>query len=1084
MNGLITWWARNSVAANLMMLVIIVAGVITYNKLGREVFPSAKMNMVSVSVAWPGADPQQVEDQILLRIEEAVQDVDNLKDISATAGEGFANLTISMNEGANFTEFLTEIKNRVDGISTLPRDAFPPVVRRFNFNNDIIYVTIAGNLDERSMAKLGRRLRDEVAALPDGSPLVNLYGARREEVSIEVSEEALRRYGLTFGDVANAIRGSSINLSSGTVRTETGNIQLATRNLADNEEEFSRIVVRQNLDGSVVRVRDVATVIDGFVDDNAIDSLDGKKSLLIGVQQPENVNVVRMSKAVRDWLEERQETLPEGVTMSLWFDFSEAYTERMELVSSNALLGLAMVVVVLLLFLRLEVALWVAVGIAVSFIGSVIFMPMVGVTLNMLSLFGLLLVIGIVVDDALIVGESIHRQVERGRVGLDAATVGTQIVLKPVFFAVLTTMMMFLPWIFLSGGVSDFTKHITWTIIFALSFSLIESFFILPSHLAHMKPINRDNGFYRLQQKIADSLIWVAKSLYRPFISMAIKARYITATIFVMAFAISISLFQQGWIKFNFMPEVEGTFLSLTITPREGTPFSRNEQIYQIVTQASDELRADLEEEYGKELIESAWVSADDNNVQAWLTVIDGNYREISMEQIADRLREKIGDIPDAESITVNYTINSGNADLAFGIEGNDLDELRLASEEIKAYLRSVNGTYDVRDSLQSANEEIQVNLKPGAERFGITLAQAANQVRQAYYGEEVQRLPRDGDDVRVMVRYPKETRESLDSLQSFRIRTADGREIPLAAVVEITYAPSYSRINRFNRKLSTTITANLREGVESGPITKDFYNDFVPQFNQRHPNVQIENRGDNKAQAEFMQEFMILLLAALGGMYVLLAIGFNSYWQPILIMTAIIFALMGAIFGHLIVGIPFALFSIFGWTAAAGVAINDNLVLIDYVNRLRREGVGAFAALVEAGTTRFRPILLTSVTTFVGLMPILLEDSINAKFLSPMVVALAFGVFFALFVSLIFVPALYAIGVDIARFFRGLWTGEKQPAFSHGASESGVMVDIEALVAEQQGDDDEGRDSEPPQDYGVEKHEFIKRMPAKPLGK
>ncbi len=1084
MNGLITWWARNSVAANLMMLVIIIAGAITFNTLGREVFPAAKINTVTVTVAWPGADPQQVQEQIVFRIEEAVQDVDNLKDIAATAGEGFASLSIDMDEGANFTDFLTEIKSRIDGISTMPRDSFPPVVRRQSSSGDIIYITVSGTLEEREMAKLGRQLRDEIAALPGGSPLVNLMGARREEVSIEVSEEALRRYGLTFGDVANAIRGSSINLSSGTVRTETGNIQLATRNLADTEEEFARIVVRQNLDGSVVRVKDVATVIDGFVDDKSIDALDGKKSLLIAVQQPENVNVVKMSLAVRNWMAEREETLPEGVSLGLWFDFSTIYTERMELVSSNALLGLALVIIVLLLFLRIEVALWVAVGIAVSFIGSVIFMPMVGVTLNMLSLFGLLLVIGIVVDDALIVGESIHRQVERGRVGLDAATVGTQIVLKPVFFAVLTTMMMFLPWIFLSGGVSDFTKHITWTIIFALSFSLIESFFILPSHLAHMKPINRENGFYRLQQKIADSLIWLAENIYRPFVAKAIKARYITAAIFIMAFAISVSLYQQGWVKRSFMPEVEGNFLALSITPREGTPFSRNEQIYQIVTQASDKLRAELEGEYGKEIIESAWISASERNIQAFITVIDGNYRDITMEQIADRLREKIGDIPDAEAITVNYNINSRGANLAFGIEGTNLDELREAAEEIKTYLRSVNGTYDVRDSLQSANEEIQVNLKPGAERFGITLAQAANQVRQAYYGEEVQRLPRDGDDVRVMVRYPKGTRESLDSLQNFRIRTADGREIPLAAVVDITYAPSYSRINRFNRKLSTTITANLREGIEDAPITKDFYSDFVPLFKQRHPNVQIENRGNNKAQAEFFQEFAILLLAALGGMYVLLAIGFGSYWQPILIMTAIIFAFMGALFGHLLVGVPFGLFSIFGWTAAAGVAINDNLVLIDYVNRLRRQGVGAFAALVEAGTTRFRPILLTSVTTFVGLVPILMEDSINAQFLAPMIVALAFGVFFALFVSLIFVPALYVIGVDIARFFRGLWTGEKQPAFSEGASEDGLMIDIETLIAEQQDGRDEHQNAPHGQEYATEKTAFIKRLPRKPLGR
>ena len=1047
MKALLAWWAKNSVAANLLMLMIIVAGAISFGKLGREVFPAAKINAVAITVVWPGADPQQVEEQVILRIEEAVQSVDNLKEMSASAREGVASLQIFMREGADFTEFLTEVKNRVDGISTLPRDSFPPVVRRLSFANEIIYVTISGDIDERQLAAIGRQLRDEVAALPDGSPLVNLYGARREEVSIEVSEEALRRYRLTFSDVANAIRGSSINLSSGVVRTENGNIQLATRNLADTEEEFSRIIIRQNLDGSVITVADVATVIDGFVDDNSIDTLDGKKSLLIAVQQPENVNVVTMSKAVRDWMDERQESLPSGVSMSLWFDFSEAYTERMELVSSNAILGLGLVILVLLLFLRIEVAFWVAAGIAVSFIGAFIFMPMVGVTLNMLSLFGLLLVIGIVVDDALIVGESIHRQVERGRTGLSAATIGTQIVLKPVVFAVLTTMIMFLPWIFLSGGVSSFTKHITWTIIFALTFSLIESFLILPSHLAHLKPVSQTNILNRLQQTIANSLIWVAENIYRPLVSLAIKARYYTIAIFISAFALSIALFTQGWVQFNFMPRVEGSFLGLSITPREGTPFSRTKQIYELANSAAEELRAELTQEEGKDIIESVWTSADDQQVRAWVTVIDGNYRDITMKEISERLREKIGDIPDAADISINYTIsNFGGSDLAFGIEAKDLEELRLAAADIKTYLQSIDGLYDVRDGLQTANEEIQVTLKPGAERFGITLAEAAQQVRQAYYGEEVQRLPRNGDDIRVMVRYPKKTRESLDSLQSFRIRTRDGREIPLAAVVDIHYAPTYNNINRFNRHRSTTIVARTKEGVDRGQVMKDFKEKFVPAFNQRHPGVEIQDQGDDKAQAEFMSEFFVLLLAALGGMYVLLAIGFNSYAQPFLIMTAIIFALMGAIFGHFIVGIPFALFSIFGWTAAGGVAVNDNLVLIDYVNRLRQQGVGAYAALVEAGTTRFRPILLTSVTTFVGLVPILMEKSINAQFLAPMVVSLAFGVLFALFVSLFFVPALYAAGVDFARFAHNLWTGDKLPPFSHGASEDGVMVDIDEM--------------------------------------
>jgi multidrug efflux pump subunit AcrB len=1034
-NGLIAWWARNSVAANLLMVAIIITGVLSYLRLEREVFPSANFNGATVSVAWPGASPLEIEEQIILRIEEAITDIDGVNHTDSTAREGLATVNIEGIDSIDTTSFLNDIKNRIDGISTLPQDAFPPVVSQWRNDGGAVYMALYGDLTERELNRLARELRDEVAQIPNGSPLVDLWGSIKEEVSIEVSETALRRYGLTFDDVANAIRGSSLNIAAGQVRTKTGSIQVAARALADTREEFERIVVSQQPDGSVLRVRDLATVIDGFEDRKTKREMNGVPSITISVNAPETLNIVTLSAAVNEWMAEKNEELEGTAQLLIWFDTADLYFARMELVSSNAVIGLVLVMIVLLLFLRPAVAVWVTVGIAVSFAGAFIFMPMTGVSLNMLSLFAFLLVIGVVVDDAIIVGESIHNETEEKGGGLDAATLGSQLVAKPVFFAVLTTMIAFLPWLFMSGGTSQFTKHITLTIVFALTFSLIESFFILPSHLAHMKPQNKNGVYYRLQRVFAEGLTNFADRIYRPIIKMALRFRYFTVAGFIVAFAVAASLLAQGWISFKFMPEVQGTFISMTVRLPEGAPYSRSLQIFDEVEAAAARLKANKGQVKGEDFVKSVYIRAEEGRIVSYVTIIEAEKRRESTQDVAEQFRAELSEIPDAEEINVTYTINNSGPDFSFGIESDDLEELRLATLDIQNYLRTLPGVYDVRNNLQSATPELQISLKPGAERFGFTLAEVSRQVRQAFYGEEVQRLPRKGQDVRVMVRYPASDRESLTTIESMRIRTRDGREVPLSAVADANFAPSFKRIERRDRHRSARITAELKDSVDRAATMKIFNQEFVPEWKRRHAGVNLAARGDAEAQAEFMGEFFSLYAVAFFAMYMLLAIAFGSYWQPLLIMSAIPFGFMGAAFGHFIFGLDFALFSFFGVGAAAGVVINDNLVLIDYVNRLRAEGEGAFAALVKAGVGRFRPILLTSITTFIGLMPIMFERSTDAQFLMPMVVALAWGVFFATFVTLVFVPAMYAVGADIARFYRWAWTGEKQPKIGEGAS-------------------------------------------------
>jgi multidrug efflux pump subunit AcrB len=685
------------------------------------------------------------------------------------------------------------------------------------------------------------------------------------------------------------------------------------------------------------------------------------------------------------------------------------------------------------------VALWVAAGIGVSFVGTFIFLPMVGISLNMFSLFGLLLVIGIVVDDALVVGESINRQVEIGRKGLDAAIIGTQIVLKPVIFAVLTTMLAFSPFLFIGGMFKTFLASIAWTVILALTFSLIESFLILPSHLAHMEPPKK-TGLLRFQQRFADGLLWFADRFYRPMAQLAIQMRLLTITIFLGFFALATSLVVQGWVPMSFEPDIENDFVQMNVSMQEGTSWARTQQVYAQIEAANAELDRVLEEKTGKDVFLSAQLWAWTGGINGFNVFASGDERGMTMAEISDIYRDIIGPIPDAQEISLSSSFGGSGNRFMVAIETNDLDQAALAANEIKEYLRSVPILYDVRDNLQAPLDELRLKLRPGAERFGVTVQDVSRQLRQAYYGEEVQRLPREGQDVRVMVRYPEQTRQNLEALYSeFRIRTADGREIPVSSVVEFETGPAVRYIRRTDRKRSVMIMARIREGADAGPLRGEFFGQIVPQILAKYPDVDIVRRGQDQAQSEFFSNFFVGMTAALLGMYMLLAIAFGSYFQPLLIMSAIPFGFMGAVFGHLIFGVSFSVFSFFGITAAAGVVVNDNLVLVDYVNRLRAEGAGAVAALVEAGTVRFRPIILTSVTTFVGLLPILLENSIDAEFLKPVVVSLAFGVFFALFVTLFFVPAMYAAGADVTRFAKGIWTGERQPRLGDGASKDGI---------------------------------------------
>ncbi len=1049
MNGIIKWWAQNKVAANLLMIAILIAGLVGYVRIERELDPYVEFPGARVSVLWLGASPQDIEDQIVVRMEEAVSRVKGIDKMWSVASESVGSLIVIGDQDLNSADFLQEVKREIDSITTFPIAAEEPQLRLFANNSELMRVAVSGDVDERVLSRLAEEVRREIALIP-GVPQVELFGTRDEEVSIEVTEESLRRYGLSFSDVTQAIRGTSINISSGNIRTKLGDMQLRTRQRADNRDDFNKIIIRQTPDGAAIRVSDVANVKDGFSQVNILATMNGERAVLVNVMSGPKMDVVKIAKGVNAYIEKKRDQLPEGVSLTLWNDSSIAYNSRIHTIASNFFSGLILVLITLMLFLRPAIALWVAAGIATAFAGGLALLPLLGVSFNMISTFAFLLVIGVIVDDAIIVGEAIHRKTEEGEQGLDAVVSGTQMVLKPVIFAVLTTMIFFAPWMYLSGATKEFTKAISLVVILALFFSLVESLLILPSHLSHLKPYNPNTRLARFQAKIADSILWFAHHVYRPMMKFAVRRRYLTASLFIATAIMSVGLMTTGIMKFTFMPETESDQINIDVTLPQGTPYARSMEVLAQIQAAEKALEEEVSEG-GKTLVENWYTRARENNVLALVKLVPPETRALSAKDTAARLRELIGAVPDAEKITVEYLQNNNGPPLEFVLNSTDMDALTKAADELMARLRSYDGVYNVVNDSQSATDEVQFNLKPGAETLGITITDVARQVRQGFFGDEVQRLPRDGKDVRVFVRYPRSDRESLDFLKKMRIRASDGREVPLYSVAEMHFAPGISQILRRERQRAIIVSAEV-VNERIGEIQKDMKENFFVDFDADNPKVHRGNIGRAQGQAEFMKELITLSLIAFGVAYILVAIAFRSYAQPLLILLAAIpFCFMGAVLGHLVLGQSMNLFSLLGFMAAAGVAVNDNLVLVDYVNRLREKGVGGARALVEAGTERFRPIILTSLTTFVGLLPLLMAKSIQAQVLIPVAIGLSYGVLFALFVTLFFVPALYAIGADIRRFFVWLITGVQQPKFGTSLEElTDEDVDhLEVLPAE-----------------------------------
>lgn len=1026
MTGIIAWFVRNPIAANLIMVLIIVGGLTGIPALEKQFFPDFEMNTVSVTLPYLGAGPTEVEEQICVRIEEAVHDLNGVKEIRSIAREGSGTVYIEAESGYDMQRLTAEVKTRVDAITTFPAEAERPIVTELAHRHHMVTVTVAGDIGEENLKVLSESLRDELASLPHVS-VVEINSPRPYEVSVEVSEYTLRRYGLRFDDVVNAIRASSLNLPAGSIKAESGDIRLQTRGQAYQRADFENIVLVSKRDGTRVLLGDVATIVDGFADLDVRSRFNDKPSHDLQIYVTSRPNVLKTSETVHKWAEQVQSRLPEGVEVAVWRDQSEPFGSRVETLVKNGIGGLILVFLLLMLFLRPLLAMWVCVGIAVAFLGTFFILPWTGIRLHMISLFSFLLILGIVVDDAIIVGESIHTRQTSGQLGDKGAILGAHGVVKPVMFAVISTMIFFVPMWLMPGDMAEVAKSIPTVVVLALTFSLIECLLILPAHLAHMRSVKPHGPplaakLERLRERCADSMVNFAANTYRPFLERCLHNNYLTLSVFLVILLLSLSIFAGGWIKAGFFPVIRADWVVAKIELQEGSAFQstldRLHQVEDAAVVVKEELNAIPEYNHAGPAIGhiNSWGMT--NEINVWMEVAD---TEIDIEEVSRRWREEIGDLGEVEDFTMDFTIRETGKPIRIVLASPSVEDLEEVSRELREALLTYPGVYNVNDSLQAPREEIELELKPAAENLGITRAELARQVRRAFYGAEAQRIPRTREDVKVMVRYPERERISVDNLNEMRIRTPDGREVPFETVAEVRFVPGYQTIERLHRKRTLEVTAEVVSGKASPrAIVDEILRTRLPTWKGQYPGLSMALDGELQEEQEFNAALIKYMALSMLIIYGLMAIPFRSYWQPVLILTAVPFGIMGAIFGHLIMGREISMFSTLGVFACAGVVVNDNLVLIDRINQLRAQGHSVIESLLQGGQDRFRPIILTSLTTFIGLLPIMSETSVQAQFLIPMVISLSFGVLFATGVTLVLVPALYLAGEQFQdRFLR-----------------------------------------------------------------
>ena len=1030
--GPLAWMAQNAVAANLLMWMLLVGGFVMISQLKQEVFPEIDLDTISVTIAYPGASPSEVESGAVLAIEEAVRGVDGVKEVHAVANEGSASVNAELLLGAAPDEVLNDIKSAVDRITSFPADAERPVISLLNNRRAVVSVVIAGELGEETLKRLAERVREDLLSR-EGITVAEISGVREPEISIEVSQENLRRYGLTLERVSASVRAASVDLPAGGIKTDRGEVLLRTSERRDLGSEFADIVVLGQPDGALLKLGDLATIEDDFKEVDRALKYEGKPAVLVTVYRVGEQTPIEVSDEVQRYLEEEREGFAPGVQVALWDDQSEIYRDRIDLLLRNAAAGLVLVLLVLGLFLEIRLAFWVTLGIPISFLGAILFMPALDVSLNMISLFAFILTLGIVVDDAIVVGEAVFKHRQDGKAPLEAAISGVREVAVPVTFSVLTTVLAFSPLFFVPGTFGKFFIVLPLIIIPILLLSLVESLLILPSHLAHNGPPSQRGllgKVNRAQGRFSAAMERAIDRHYRPLVRACIAWRYATIATGLAVLIVTVGAVGGGVIKFVFFPKVEGD----VITARVELPFGASaEQTERALERVSEGLAEAFEAHGGREqlgrgtLMElgsmgqrrgaSSGAPTEGSHVaNARVFLMPADERDVGTSEFTETWREAVGTIPGVESLVFEFNTGPGSGKpIDVELSHPQMDVLQRAATDLAGRLEAYDGVSDINDGFALGKEQLDFRLKSAARSLGITQVEMARQVRDAFYGSEAARQQRGRDELRVYVRRPESERRSEYALETLLLRTPQGGEVPLAQAAEIKRGRAYTSISRKNGRRLVNVTAEVDTKVTTAnELNASLKAQVLGQIEADYPGVTWRMGGEQSDQAESLGALGVGGALALLAMFGLMAIPFRSYVQPLIVMSAIPFGVVGAVLGHIVMGYDISFVSVLGIVALSGVVVNDSLVLVDAINEYRREGMDLKDAVVQGGVRRFRPILLTTLTTFFGLMPMMLERSPQARFLIPMAISLGFGILFVTVITLILVPVLYMLIADV----------------------------------------------------------------------
>ncbi|WP_297817809.1 efflux RND transporter permease subunit [uncultured Paraglaciecola sp.] len=1021
--GLIAFFANNSVAANLMMMFIIIMGLWSYKTIQRQMFPNFEINYINVSAVYRGASPQEIEQSIIIKMEEALKDITEIKESTSRVRRGSGSISLEIDPGKDLSEVLDKVKARIDSIANFPADMEPPNISQIEFQQDVIAMALVGDLPINELKPLAKQIEDELRALQNVS-LVELE-APDDEIAIEINPETLRKYNLSIADVTQAIRRFSTDISAGQLRTDSGIVAVRVENQLYSGDEFRKIPVKIGKNGSKVLLEDVADIKDGFTEGERYFKYSGVNAMSLDVKATKDQSTVPIAESVQSYVEARNKTLPQGLELKILVDMTFYLNSRLDMMLKNLFQGALLVALMLTIFLRFRLAFWVMLGLPVCFLGAIMMMPVFGVTINVLSLFAFIMVLGIVVDDAIVIGEAAYTEIEEKGGGVESVVRGAKKVATPATFGVLTTIAVFTPTLFASGPQAAFFTNISIIVILCLVFSLIESKWILPAHLAHMKftPIKETSWRARFNKRF----FGFVNGPYKNFITRCIEWRWFVFATFIAILVLSTGLIQGDYVRTVLTPKVASDFPGINIKMNDNVSDETTLNALKTIEAMVYDVDENIVTEYGSSLMKDIMVFNQGRTAgRILVSLVDEEKRHFDAFELARRWRADMPVIPGMKSITIQDNLmggggggGGGDGEFGFMLFGADIELLNAAGREFISMLQQQEGLFDISSSIDPASKEIQIDLLPVAYDLGLDLSNIANQVGASFFGGEAQRIIRDGEEVRVMVRYPKLTRERFSELKYAVITTPQGQEVMLGDVVTLTETPGINYIRREEGYRSVYIYGSIdEEVVEPNTIIKQVEENLLPQLKSNFPGVKSELGGSIEEEQAQESEFVTFLIAGLLMIYILLAIPLKSYGQPLIIMSVIPFSLTGAIWGHFIFDIDLSILSLFGLIAAAGVVINDSLVMTDFINQRRKQGHAILAAVTEAGCARFRAITLTSITTFVGVLPIMFETSTQAKIVIPMAVALGFAILYATFVTLILVPCLYMILEDLKAKF------------------------------------------------------------------